>query len=131
WYPLRPGERWRNWNRRDGDHSHLRYPNTRDGWRRPDDGRVGIRPPRDSRGITLLPVDGFTRPDRSRVRPIAPDKELRDWIGRGARPGLPDMTPTPVASAPSFRDGNERRNRVAIPSGEIINRPVVTRNRTA
>ncbi|HKP85504.1 MAG TPA: DUF6600 domain-containing protein [Blastocatellia bacterium] len=131
WYPLAPGERWRNSNRRGGDHAHLNYPNARDGWRRPDDGRAGIRPPRDSRGVSLIPVDGFTRPDRSRVRPVTPDKDLRDWIGRGVRPGLPDITPTPVASAPSFREGGERRYRIAIPPGEIIKRPVVTRNRPA
>ncbi len=125
WYPLRPGERWR----RDNNHAHLRYPNPRDGRRRPDNDRVGIRPPRDSRGVTLLPVDGFTRPDRSRVRPVAPDKDMRDWIGKGARPGLPEIAPTPVATAPSFREGSERRNRIAIPPGEIISRPVVTRNR--
>jgi hypothetical protein len=63
------------------------------------------------------------------VRPVVPDKDLRDWIGKGARPGLPEITPNPIASAPSFREGNDRRNRIAIPSGEIIRRPVVTRNR--
>lgn len=129
WYPLRPGERWRNWNRRDNDHAHLRYPNPRDGGRRPDNDRGGVRPPRDSRGVTLLPVDGFTRPDRSRVRPVVPDKDMRDWIGKGARPGLPEIAPPPVATAPSFREGSERRNRIAIPPGEIISRPVMTRNR--
>jgi hypothetical protein len=129
WYPLRPGERWRNWNRRDNDHAHLRYPNPRDGWRRPDNDGRRVRTPRDSRGVTLLPVDGFTRPDRSRVRPVVPDKDMRDWISKGARPGLPEIAPTPVATAPSFREGNERRNRIAIPPGEIISRPVVTRNR--
>jgi uncharacterized protein DUF6600/FecR-like protein len=137
WYPLAPGERWRNLNRRGVDHSHLQYPIARDGWRRPDngrsdngrDGRAGIRPPRDARGVSLIPVDGFTRPDRARVRPVAPDKDLRDWIGKGARPGLPEITPTPIASAPSLREGSDSRRRIAIPANEIINRPVVTRNR--
>lgn len=140
WYPLGPGERWRNWNRRGNDRRHSQYPIGRDGWRRPDndrnrrdgrDDRAGIRPPRDNRGVSLLPVDGFTRPDRSRVRPVTPDKDLSGWIGRGVRPGLPEITPTPVATAPSFREGSERRNRIAIPPGEIIKRPVVTRNRPA
>lgn len=129
WYPLRPGERWHNWNRRDNDHAHLQYPNTRDGAHRPDNDRNRVRTPRDPRGVTLLPVDGFTKPDRFRTRPVVPGKDMRDWIGKDARPGLPEMAPSPVATAPSFREGSERRNRIAIPPGEIISRPVITRNR--
>ncbi|HEX8185111.1 MAG TPA: DUF6600 domain-containing protein, partial [Blastocatellia bacterium] len=133
WYPLSPGERWRRPDRyrRDNDHSHLQYPVARDGWKRPD-ARGGIRPPRSSNGVTILPVDGFTRPDRSRVRPIAPDKDMHDWISKGARPGLPEITPLPIAAAPALgEDGERRSRRIAIPPGEIISRPVVTRNRPA
>jgi hypothetical protein len=128
WYPLAPGQRWRrpDWQRRDGDHSHLQYPTARDSWQRP--GRsTFILPPHDGRGVTLLPLDGFNRSDRSRVRPVAPDADLSNWIKRGARPGLPEIKPAPVAIAPVTRD--ERRNHIAIPSNEIIHRPVVTRNR--
>ena len=77
--------------------------------------------------MTLLPVEGFNRSDRSRVRPVAPDADLSNWIKRGARPGLPEIKPAPIAIAPVTRDG--QRNRIAIPSNEIIHRPVVTRNR--
>jgi hypothetical protein len=128
WYPLAPGQRWRrpDWQRRDGDHSHLQYPTTRDGWQRP--GRsTFILPPHDGRGVTLLPVEGFNRSDRSKNRPVAPDADLSNWIKRGARPGLPEIKPAPIAIAPVTRDG--QRNRIAIPSNEIIHRPVVTRNR--
>jgi hypothetical protein len=134
WYPLAPGERWRraDWYRRNNDHSHLQYPVLRGGSSRPDDRRGGIRPPRPSNGVTILPVDGFTRPDRSRVRPAAPDKDLHDWISKGARPGLPEITPLPIAAAPDLREGAERRpRRIAIPPREVIARPVVTRNRPA
>jgi hypothetical protein len=132
WYPLSPGERWRrpDRDRRNNDHSHLQYPIARDGARRPGSGRDGIRPP--SNGVTILPVDGFTRPDRSRVRPGAPDKDQHDWISKGARPGLPEITPLPIAAAPALREDGERRSRrIAIPPGEIISRPVVTRNQPA
>jgi hypothetical protein len=132
WYPLAPGERWRRPDRfrRDNDHSHLQYPTARDGWKRPDDRRGGIRPPRPSDGMTILPVDGFTRPDRSRVRPAAPDRDMHNWISKDARPGLPEMTPLPIAAAPDLREGAERRpRRITIPPNEVITRPVVTRNR--
>lgn len=129
WYPLGPGQRWHNWNRRDNDHAHLRYPNLRNGGHRPDNDGRRVRTPRDPRGVTLLPVDGFTKPGGSRMRPVVPGKDMRDWIGKDARPGLPEITPMPIATAPSFREGGERRNRIAIPPGEIISRPVVTRNR--
>jgi hypothetical protein len=128
WYPLAPGERWHrpDRNRRDGDHSHLIYPGVRNGRQRPGDGRVGINPPRDHRGITILPVDGFNGSNRGRVRPVAPDRDLNDWIHRGVKPGLPQIDPTTVASAPVRREGRENR-RIAIPTRDIINRPVVTR----
>ncbi|MFY9609125.1 MAG: DUF6600 domain-containing protein [Blastocatellia bacterium] len=131
WYPLAPGERWRRHDRqlRGGDHSHLQYPAVRNGSERPDDGRVGIRPP--ARGVTVVPVEGFNRSDRSRTRPSAPTPELSDWIRRGARAGLPEIAKTPATTAPAI-DPADRRSprRVAVPPGEIIGRPVVTRNRT-
>jgi hypothetical protein len=127
WYPLAPGERWHrpDWYQRGG-HDHLAYPGGRDGRQRPGNGRVGINPPRDHRGITILPVDGFNGSNRGRVRPVAPDNDLKDWIHRGVKPGLPQLETTPVASAPARREGRENR-RIAIPTREIINRPVVTR----
>lgn len=123
WYPLAPGQRWR---RPDADHSHLQYPSAREGWRRPGQSTF-IQPPHNGRGVTLLPVGGFNRSDRSQTRPVAPDAEMSNWIKRGARPGLPSIQPAPLAIAPETRDG--KRNRVAIPANEIIRRPVVTRNR--
>jgi hypothetical protein len=73
-----------------------------------------------------LPVDGFNGSNRARVRPVAPDKDISDWIHRGVKPGLPQLETTPVAAAPARREGRENR-RIAIPTREIINRPVVTR----
>ncbi|HJQ25895.1 MAG TPA: DUF6600 domain-containing protein [Blastocatellia bacterium] len=128
WYPLAPGQHWRRPDnpRRDGDHSHLQFPTARDSWQRP--GRsTFILPPHNERGVTLLPVEGFTRADRAKARPVAPDTDLSNWIKRGARPGLPEVKPTPVAIAPVLKDGDARR--VVIPTNEIIHRPVVTRNR--
>ncbi|HXG92668.1 MAG TPA: DUF6600 domain-containing protein [Blastocatellia bacterium] len=132
WYPLAPHERWRRPDRyrHDGDHAHLRYPAPRDGSHRPGDGRYGIGLPRDRRGVSVMPVEGFTRPDRSRIRPVAPGQDVSEWINRSARPGLPVINPTPVAAAPTFRDGRERGARpIALPSDEVFRRPVVTRNR--
>jgi hypothetical protein len=131
WYPLAPGERWRRPDsyRRNNDHSHLQYPTVRDGSRRADDRRAGIRPPRSSDGVTVVPVDGFTRPDRSRVRPVAPDRDLHNWISKDARPGLPELTPLPIATVPEVRDAERKSRRVAIPPGEVITRRVLTRNR--
>jgi hypothetical protein len=127
WYPLAPGQHWRRPDGRSaGDHSHLQYPTTRDGWRRPGQSTF-ILPPHNGRGVTLLPVGGFNRSDRSQTRPVAPDADMSNWIKRGARPGLPEIKPAPIAIAPVTRDG--QRNHVAIPSNEIIHRPVVTRNR--
>lgn len=120
WYPLTPGERWHRPDRdrrggdRNGDH----------GRRRPGDGDVAKQPPKHH-GITILPYDGFARGDRN-VRPGAPGRDITDAINKGARAGLPEMKPSPVATAPSLGDRSLRR--VAIPSGEIIKRPVVTRN---
>ncbi|MEN3333369.1 MAG: hypothetical protein V7641_2734 [Blastocatellia bacterium] len=130
WYPLAPGQHWRrpDGQQHNGDHSHLQYPNptARDNWRRPGQSTF-ILPPHNGRGVTLLPVNGFNRSDRSQVRPVAPDTDMSNWIKRGARPGLPEIKPAPIAIAPVMRDG--QRNRIAIPSNEIIHRPVVTRNR--
>jgi len=127
WYPLAPGQHWRRPDgRRDDDHSHLQYPTTREGWRRPSQSTF-ILPPHNGRGVTLLPVNGFNRSDRSPVRPVAPDTDMSNWIKRGARAGLPEIKPAPIATAPVLREG--QRNHIAIPASEIIHRPVVTRNR--
>ncbi len=116
WYPLTPGERWhrpdRDW--RGGDR----------GPRRPGDGGVAIQPPKHH-GVTILPYEGFVRGDRS-ARPGAPGRDVSDAINKGARAGLPEISPRPVATAPTLGDRASRR--VAVPSGEIIKRPVVTRN---
>ncbi len=128
WYPLAPGQRWHrpDGQRLGGDHSRLQYPTGRDNWRGPGRSTFGVTP-RDGRGVTLLPVEGFNRSDRTKLRPVTPDQDLSNWIKRGARPGLPEIKPAPVAIAPVTKD--ERRYRIAIPSNEIIRRPVVTRNR--
>lgn len=131
WYPLAPGEPWRRQDRqlRGGDHSHLQYPAVRNGSERPGDGRSGIRPP--ARGVTVVPLEGFNRSDRSRTRPSAPTAEVSDWIRRGARAGLPEIATTPATTAPAIDLGDRNSpRRVAVPPGEIISRPVVTRNRT-
>src|SRR5262249_38977630 len=126
WYPLRPGERWRrpDWRDRDGDHGHARFNVGNGTWRRPGDSPFPR--PHVGNGVTILPVDGFTRADRARVRPIVPDRDLSGWIGRDARPGLPDLKLAPVATAPTPR--GERRNRIGRPTDELIHRSVVTRN---
>jgi uncharacterized protein DUF6600 len=125
WYPLTPGERWRRHDsyRRQGDHSHLQYPLARDNWRRP----------RVREGLTVLPVEGFTRPDRSAARPEAPARDTDRWLDNGARAGLPEVAQTGSAFAPVWRggDGRARPGRVVAPATEVINRPVVTRNRPA
>ncbi len=129
WYPLAPGERWRRHdNRRGNDNARLRYPTPRDGWRRPDDGRVANRPPQAHRGMTILPAEGFARGHRG-VRPVAPTREISDWISRDSRSGLPDIKPAPIAAAPELAENDRRRSRrIAVPSNEVIRRPVVTRN---
>ena len=120
WYPLTPGERWRRPDRdwrggdRNGDH----------GSRRPGDGGVAIQPPKHH-GVTILPYEGFARVDRS-ARPGAPSRDVSDAINKGARAGLPEIKPSPMAIAPALSDKASRR--VAVPSNEIIKRPVVTRN---
>src|SRR5262249_14262817 len=85
-------------------------------------------PPHLHNGVTILPVEGFTRGDRS-ARPVSPGTEASGWLNKGARPGLPDIKPMPIAAAPALAD-NDRRSlrRVAVPPNEIIARPVVTRN---
>ena len=125
WYPLAPGERWRR--HRGDERAHFSPP--RDGRRRTDEGRFGIRPPQLHHGVSILPVEGFTRGSRSGARPMAPGGELSDFINRGARSGLPEVKPSPVAAAPELAENDRRRSRpVAIPTSEIIKRPVVTRN---
>lgn len=133
WYPLRPGERWRrpDHHSRPGDHRHLQYPGPRDARRRLDAGQqVAWRADRRE-GVTVLPVEGFNRPGRS--RPQVPDRELGPVLGKGVREGLPEITPDRDAAAPGWRRaGDESRPRpVAAPPPDIISRPVVTRNRPA
>jgi hypothetical protein len=126
WYPLAPGERWRRPDHRRGDdRARLPMPSPREGDQRPGPGRPGIFP-QPHRGMTILPVEGFTRGDRS-ARPAAPARELSDWIKKGARAGLPDIKPTPVAFAPLLGENDRRSSRrIAVPPNEIIRRPVVT-----
>ena len=127
WYPLAPGERWRRHDRRSGnDRARVRFP--RDDWRRPGDGRSGKRSTELHHGMTILPAEGFARSNRS-VRPVAPTRELSDWISKDVRSGLPDIKPSPVAAAPELAENDRRRSRrIAVPANEIIRRPVVTRN---
>jgi len=127
WYPLAPGERWRRHdNRRADDRLRLRMPAPpRDTWRNRD----GVKPVQPHRGVTILPVEGFTKGNRNGIRPIAPGRDLSDIIDKGARAGLPDVKPSPIAAAPELGDNDRRKfRRIAIPSQEIIKRPVVTRN---
>jgi hypothetical protein len=125
WYPLAPGERWRR--HRGDDRAHFSPP--RDARRGTNDDRFKVQPPQLHHGVTILPVEGFTRGSRSGVRPMAPGAELLDFINKGARSGLPEMKALPVAAAPELAENDRRRSRrVAIPANEIIERPVVTRN---
>ncbi len=127
WYPLAPGERWRRPDHWRGDDRAHGSP--RDGWRKPDNGRLGIRPPQLHHGVTILPVEGFGGGNRFGVRPVAPGRELSDWISKGARSGLPEMKPSPVAAAPELGENDRRRSRrIAVPPNGIIRRPIVTRN---
>lgn len=126
WYPLTPGERWRRPGH-DRDHDRDRDRNRRGGdhdRRRPGDGDVAIKPPKHP-GMSILPYEGFGKGDRH-AKPGAPGREVSDAINKGVRAGLPEIKPSPIASAPSIGDRASRR--VAVPSGEIIKRPVVTRN---
>jgi hypothetical protein len=117
WYPLTPGERWhrpdRDW--RGGDR----------GSRRPGDGGVAIVPPKHH-GVTILPYEGFGARGNRNAQPRAPGSDISDAINKGARSGLPEITPSPLAVAPALGDKASRR--AAVPSGEIIRRSVVTRN---
>ncbi|HSE98529.1 MAG TPA: DUF6600 domain-containing protein, partial [Blastocatellia bacterium] len=135
WYPLHPGERWRrpDRDRRSRDHSHLQYPTARGGNRRADDDESRWRRPRVRDGMTVMPVDGFTRPDRASARPAAPARDINNWIDRGARAGLPDVTPANEAAAPVWRNSENRPRpaRAFAPPADVVNRPVVTRNRPA
>jgi len=97
----------------------------RDTWRNRD----GVKPVQPHRGVTILPVEGFTKGNRNGIRPIAPGRDLSDIIDKGARAGLPDVKPSPIAAAPELGDNDRRKfRRIAIPSQEIIKRQVVTRN---
>jgi hypothetical protein len=128
WYPLSPRQRWHrpDWNRRN-DHRHLQYPNGRDRNRRPGDGYEHDRNRRSPRAITAVPIEAFQRPTRSIDRRDLVDRDTTRWVARNVKPGLPEVTPTPVATRP----GGDRREgrRVLEPSTEVISRPVVTRNR--
>lgn len=130
WQPLAPGERWHRPDRRgrDDGHAHLQYPSPRDGRRRPGDREFVIQPVRPGRGVTMLPVEGFTHGDRT-TRPRAPGREQSGWLEKGTRPGLPEINPAPVAIAPVLGDNDRRRERmIAVPPANVIARPVVTRN---
>ena len=117
WYPLAPGERW---------HRFDRWHSPGYGWR---DGRLAITPYRH--GMTILPYGGFIRRDRA-FKPSAPSRDLADSITKGARHGLPDIRPTPVASAPELADGDRRKfRRIAAPPADVDRRGVVTRNPNA
>lgn len=96
WYPLSPGERWRR-----PDRYARNNPAFRD--RRP--GR---------NGISLVPVSGF---NGSRSRPQGPDRDLRPWLDRDPRPGLPEIPTSRPATWTAIA-----------PPSEVISRPVVTRN---
>ena len=79
--------------------------------------------------MTILPAEGFSKGGRSGVRPVAPGRELSDWINKSARAGLPEMHASPVAAAPELAENDRRRSRrLAVPANEVIGRPVVTRN---
>jgi Family of unknown function (DUF6600) len=122
WYPLAPGDRWR---RHRDDRADTRHPFPRDGRR----GSGESDRSQLHHGMTILPADGFTRGNRSGVRPGAPGRELSDLISKGARAGLPEMKALPVSAAPELAESDSRRSRrLAVPAAEIIKRPVITRN---
>ncbi|HKY06033.1 MAG TPA: DUF6600 domain-containing protein [Blastocatellia bacterium] len=129
WYPLAPGQRWRR--NYDGGRDRLSNPRVRGGSRRADDNTRAWRRPDRSDGITLQPIAGFQRPDQSRTRPEPAGRDIEQWINRGARPGLPEITPTNGAAAPTWRRGEDLRGarRTAVPPPDVINRPVVIRNK--
>jgi len=123
WYPLAPGERWRR--RRADDRAQHPFP--QDDRRRFDDRDKSRSHP----GMSILPADGFARGNRSGVRPVAPGRELSEFISKGARAGLPEMKVLPVSAAPDLSEDDRRKSRrLAVPSTEIIKRSVVTRNET-
>jgi hypothetical protein len=81
--------------------------------------------------MTILPYEGFIRRDRA-LKPSAPSRDLADSITKGGRHGLPDIRPTPVASAPELADGDRRKfRRIATPPADVDRRGVVTRNPNA
>lgn len=130
WYPLAPGQRWR----RHGygrNQDRLAYPSVRGGSKRPEDNSRAWRRPDRADGITLQPIAGFQRPDQSRTRPQPAGRDFDQWLDRGARPGLPEITPTGQAAAPTWRRGEDLRGarRTAVPPPDVISRPVVTRNK--
>ena len=123
WYPLAPGQRWRRHRADD----RAQHPFPRDDRRRFDDRDK----PRLHPGMSILPADGFARGNRSGLRPLAPGRELSEFISKGARAGLPEMKVLPVSAAPELSEGDRRKaRRLAVPSTEIIKRSVVTRNET-
>lgn len=129
WYPLAPGQRWRRHYDRGRDH--ISHPSVRGGSARPGDSTRAWRRPDRSDGITLQPIAGFQRPDQSRTRPEPAGRDIEQWLNRGARPGLPEISPTSGAAAPTWRRGEDLRGarRTAVPPPDVINRPVVTRNK--
>lgn len=129
WHPLAPGERWHRPDRRGRDDDRAHRPDHPNHRRRPGDGRMEIQPIRPGDGTTILPVEAFTSGDRRANRPAAPGREVADSIKKGARAGLPEIKPAPIASAPSLDDSDRRTHRrIAVPPNELITRPVVTRN---
>jgi len=131
WYPLRPGERWRRPDRHRRNPSRLHYPGINDGRNRPGSDRSRWNHRLAREGVTVVPGEGFTRPDRNNSRPSAPDRDVDRWLKDGARAGLPEFTPTTSVTAPVARsfDGTPRVRRTVKPSKEILDRPVITRNK--
>ncbi len=139
WYPLHPGA---GWGRPDRHHEHrwnspprLPAPTVGGNARRP-----GTDPSRPTNGwtrdpapigggVTVLPVETFSRSGKLSVRPQAPKGDISGEIARNQRPGLPDgMSKKPVI-APLPIDGGPLVTRPAPrPSAEVVRRPVITRN---
>jgi uncharacterized protein DUF6600/FecR-like protein len=129
WYPLTPGQRWHrpDWYDRHPGRPQTSNPLARGGARRNED-RRWTEPPPSARGTTVLPLDSFNRSGRSNVRPTAPTQEVSTWLNRDARPGLPEVRPAPIASSPVLDNTTGRRSgKIAIPPGDVLRRPVVSR----
>ncbi len=127
WYPLRPGERWYRQDRDRYDRERLRYPTIGGGSQRPRGDQDRWHRPTLREGSSVLPEDGFTRPDRTRSHPTAPDSDFDRWAKNGLRPGLPDVTPTTSVNAPVSRRADGRR--ALTPPRDVLSRPVVTHHR--